>query len=212
MKKQALAGILAATAMTWSSAVLAQSSTSGRSGGLMVEPILSMTNENATLKTSQLPLISDDSSGTLKGYGLGARVGVHAADVVFIGIDGRYSRLDMQDSAYEQAAGDAFNYGPTIGVQTPFFGIRLMGTYIMGGEFNPGPGVQAVDLKFENLRGYRVGGGLHFAAVAVNLEYQNSRYENANVESFGSLGGQADTSVDFENEGYTLSLSFPVEL
>lgn len=213
MKTKALGGIFVAAALSWLPTAHAQSTSSSSSGGgLMVEPILSMTNESSTLKTSQLPVINDDTSGTLRGYGLGARLGVHAGDIVFVGVDGRFARLDMSDSSYEKAQGDAFNYGPTVGVQTPFFGIRVMGTYILGGEFDPGPGSQGVDLKFENLRGYRVGAGVHVAAVAVNLEYQNSRFEDSNIQSFGALGGQADTSVDFENEGYTLSLSFPVEL
>jgi hypothetical protein len=181
-------------------------------GGLFVEPILSVSREDSTIKTGQLPIVTDDTSGTMEGLGVGARVGGHISEILALGVDGRYSRMRFNDSFYEASEGDMYNIGPSVVLQTPIFGVRLLGTYIMAGQFNPGSGVQGLDAKFTDARGYRLGAGVHFAAVSVNVEYQNLRFNSTEIESFGSLGINSAANVDFENDGYTLSLSFPVEL
>ena len=57
----------------------------------------------------------------------------------------------MKDSFYQTADADVYNYGPTLGVQMPFAGLRLMGTYVLGGAFDPAAGAYGIDLKFSNL-------------------------------------------------------------
>ncbi len=181
-------------------------------GGLMIEPILSVSREDSTIKTSQLPVITDDSSGTIEGVGAGLRLGVHASEVFFLGVDGRYSRMRFNDSFYEASEGDMYNVGPSVVLQMPVFGLRAWGTYVMAGQFDPESGVQGLDVKFTEAEGYRLGLGVRFKAVSVNLEYQNLRFDKTEIESFGSLGVNSAANVDFENQGYSLSLSFPVEL
>lgn len=180
-------------------------------GGLFVEPILSATRQDSNIKTSAIPFMSD-TSGKSEGYGLGARFGVHASEILFIGADARYQKLELRDSTYETASGNAYNYGATAGLQTPLYGVRLTGTYVLGGEFNPGAGAQGVDLKFRDPRGWRAGAGVHIAAVAVTLEYEDLVYDKTDIESFGAIPGSAQTNVDFTSRGYLLSLSFPIEL
>lgn len=220
--KKTLMTILAGTVLS-SGFALAQdnvSSTSGgssrrtSSGGFYLEPILSTSRSDSSLKTSQLPIITDDTSGKMESNGLGLKLGAHVGEIFLLGVDGRFSREKFNDSFYSSAEGDSYNYGPTVAVQTPLFGIRLLGTYVMGGEFNPGSGKDGWDLKFRNPRGTRVGAGIYVAAVSINLEYQDLTYDTTDVEAVPVAGGinPEETKVDFINRGYALSLSFPVEL
>ena len=181
-------------------------------GGFFIEPMISMVRDESSIKTSQLPIITDDTSGTSEGYGLGLKLGGHVSEIVLLGVDGRYTKQRMKDSFYNSADTDAYNWGPTIGIQTPLYGIRLLGTYIVGGESNPAAGVQGLDLKFKEARGTRVGLGVHVAAVGISLEYQDLTYNTTDVESIGSIITDQPTKVDTNTRGYGLNISFPVEL
>ncbi len=181
-------------------------------GGFFLEPMISMVRDESSIKTSQLPIITDDTSGTSQGYGLGLKLGGHVSEIVLLGVDARYTKQQMQDSFYNTADTDAYNWGPTIGVQTPLYGIRLLGTYVVGGESNPAAGVQGLDLKFREARGARVGLGVHVAAVGVSLEYQDLTYDTTDVESIGSISTDQPTRVDSNTRGYGLNISFPIEL
>ncbi|PIS11219.1 MAG: hypothetical protein COT73_05150 [Bdellovibrio sp. CG10_big_fil_rev_8_21_14_0_10_47_8] len=189
---------------------------SGRSsisgGGLFVEPILSYSTEQASIKTSQLPVISDDTSGETRGVGVGSRLGFHISEILFFGADGRYARTRFDDSSYGSADGSSYNLGPVVGIQTPVAGLRVWTSYAMLGEFDPGPGHQGFDVKFNDPRGWRIGAGFHLLSVSLNLEYQDLTYATTEIQSFGSINGGGDSSVDFNNQGWTASLSFPVEL
>ncbi len=181
-------------------------------GGFFIEPMISMVRDESSIKTSQLPIITDDTSGTSEGYGLGLKLGGHISEIVLLGVDARYTKQRMKDSFYNAADTDAYNWGPTIGVQTPLYGIRVLGTYVVGGESNPAAGVQGLDLKFKEARGTRVGLGVHVAAVGISLEYQDLTYNSTDIESIGSLLTDQPTKVDTVTRGYGLNLSFPVEL
>ncbi len=180
--------------------------------GLFVEPILLYSRDDVTIKTSQLPIISDDTSGTSEAAGLGARLGFHLSEAIFLGADGRYSRTRMTDSSYGTAEGDSYSVGPTLGFQMPDIGVRIWGTALMLGGYDPKPGNQDFDVKFEDPRGFRAGVGFRIASVSVNLEYQDLTYDKTEVESFGLISGTASSDVDFENKGFTGSISFPMEL
>lgn len=181
-------------------------------GGLFIEPILMVSQEDTTIKASQLFLLADDTSGTSKGYGVGLRFGGHISEILLIGVDARYSKVQIEDSFYTKSDADVYNIAPMVGLQTPIFGIRLMAGYVVFGENNPRSGIQGLDLKFKEASGWRIGAGLHVAAVAFNIEYQDLRYNTTEIESFGSVAVNRATSVDADSHGYSLSLSFPVEL
>lgn len=181
-------------------------------GGFFVEPMILATKEDTTIKTSQLPIITDDTSGSSTGYGVGLRIGGHVSEIVNIGLDARYSKTTLEDSFYSKADSNAYDIAPTIGVQTPYFGVRLLAGYVVAGESDPNSGVQGLDLKFKEANGWRVGAGVFIAAVALNLEYQDLTYNSTEIQSFGSRAINTASSVDANNRGYTLSLSFPVEL
>ncbi len=181
-------------------------------GGLFVEPMLIYSKNEASIKTSQLPLLTGDSSGTISDAAIGARLGFHVAEVFILAADGRYGKSHFQDSLYASAEGSDYNYGVTAGVQTPLAGIQLFGTYILGGVFDPAAGAQNVDMKFTDARGYRVGAGIHILAVSLNLEYQDLTYNNSTIESFGNVTVNQQSKVDATQRGYAVSLGFPIEL
>lgn len=180
--------------------------------GLFIEPMILASREDSEIKTSQLPVINDDTSGRIEGAGLGLRLGGHVADVLFLAADARYNRSTFQDSFYQNATSTASNLGATLGVQTPLFGIRLWGTSVLAGEMDPEAGIDGLDLKFKDARGYRVGGGVHFAALAVNLEYEDLTYQNTDIQSYGILNATGSSDVDMTQRGTVVSLSFPFEL
>lgn len=207
-----MAGGAWAQTETGSSSAETSSPSRGSGGGLFIEPMITGESSDSTIKTSQLPFLTD-TSGKVEGAGLGLRLGGHVADVFFVAADARYSRPNFKDSSYSNASTAGYNYGLTVGGQTPFFGVRVWGTGVLGGEMDPAAADNGFDVKFRDARGYRVGGGVHFAAVAVNLEYQELTYGNTQVEGLPVVGGINEVSdVDFQQKGAILSLSFPVEL
>ncbi|MES3037541.1 MAG: hypothetical protein V4736_06500 [Bdellovibrionota bacterium] len=180
-------------------------------GGLFLEPMLGYNRSESSARSGAAPLLTD-TSGNLEGGALGLRVGVHASEIIWLAADGRYMRANMRDSAYDTAAGDLWNAGATLGLQTPISGVRVWGTYIMGGQYDPAAGAGALDVKFKDARGWRAGAGLHVKAFSVNLEYEDITHDTTEVQSLGSVAIGSDSDLDFNQKGYTLSLSFPMEL
>jgi hypothetical protein len=181
-------------------------------GGLFLEPMLTGSREDSTIRTAQLPFVNSDTSGNLTGYGVGLRLGAHVSEILLLAADARYSKMQMDDSFYRKADTEVYNIAPMIGLQTPLFGIRVMAGYVVAGENNPAAGAQGVDLKFKEATGWRVGAGLYIFAVSVNLEYQDLTYNTTEVESFGSIAVDRATSIDANSRGYTLSLGFPIAM
>lgn len=181
-------------------------------GGLFLEPMIIATQEDTSIKTSQLPLVTGDTTGKSNGYGVGLRFGGHINEMFLLGVDARYAKTTMDDSFYRKADSNAYDVAPMIGIQTPYYGVRLTAGYVVAGESDPDAGYQGLDLKFKEANGWRVGAGVFVASVSLNLEYQDLTYNSTEIQSFGSQVIKNSTSVDANNRGYTLSLSFPVEL
>lgn len=182
-------------------------------GGFFLEPFLDYETADTKIISSQiLPGVTSDTSGTNQGFGIGTRLGGHVWESFWLAADVRYSRTALADSFYGSADADNFSYGPTLGVQTPWVGIRVYGTYILGGFSDPSEGNMGMNLRFKDLRGYRIGAGVHLAAVSVNLEYHDQKFKTTELQSIGSVALRAPTSIDTTGTGYTLSVGFPLEL
>ncbi|MBX3034051.1 MAG: hypothetical protein KF865_09005 [Bdellovibrionaceae bacterium] len=180
--------------------------------GLFLEPMIFAERNNTEIKTSQLPIISDNTSGRTQGPGLGLRFGGHVNETFFLAADARYSQTDFSDSSYQSAKSTGYNYGVTAGAQTPYYGVRLWGTALLGGAMDPAAGAQGFDVKFDDAKGYRVGAGVHVASVALNLEYQDLTFDKSTIQSVGILNVDRQTGVDFTEKGLVLSVGFPIEL
>lgn len=178
--------------------------------GFMVEPIISVGQSNSSIRTSQTGFLND-TSGRIQSLGLGGRVGFHVMDIFLVGVDARYARSRFQDSGLSQTEGNALNVGPMIGVQTPFYGVRLAATYVADGFFDPGANGQGLDTRFTTQRGYRLGAGLKLMNVNIGLEYEKTRYENSEIQSWGALNVAQNSAIDLDNEGVNLNLTFPIE-
>ncbi len=179
-------------------------------GGFFLEPALTYENGSSKIDYKE-PL--DDSSGDIDGFGAGLRLGFHVYESVFIGVDGRYSLPNFEDSSLDQnVKSSAYNYGPVVGVQMPTaLGLRFWGSYILGAELNPEKD-EGVDQKFTDGRGYRLGGGIKLGIVSLNLEYQMITYNDTEIEDAGIFGSGDLDDVELKNNSWILSVSFPVAL
>lgn len=210
--------MICAASLSWSA--LAQESVSTdyptndarERAGVAIEPMLIFGRDDATIKTSQLPVIQDDTSATSENFGAGLKLGMHVGQIVTLGADGRYSRNKLSDSAYGNASGDKWTLGPYVGAQMPVAGLRLFGTWVLAGDFDPEAGNQGFNVRFKDPQGYRVGAGFHVGPVSLNLEYESLKFNKTKVQSFGLVNGTANSEVDFESGGWLASVSFPLEL
>ncbi len=141
-------------------------------------------------------------------------MGFHVNDVLFVGVDGRYSKLNFEDSNssfnYDTDA-DSFNVGPVIGIQMPAIGLRVWGSYIAASTLDPEE-ASGIDMKFSDGTGYRVGAGFRILAVSLNLEYQKVDYDKTDVQQLGPIPAFATDSVQLENEAWIASISFPISI
>lgn len=178
-------------------------------GGLFIEPMVTYEIGEADLN---LPSPFGSSKSDIDGFGLGLRLGLHVYKSVFLGVDGRYSKPTYKntDTGVDERA-DAYNYGPVIGFQMPTpFGIRIWAGYIVDGEIDVDR-VGTVDFTFEDAKGYRVGAGIKFALVSLNLEYQDIEYTQAQLSGAGVFNGTSNNVVQ-TNESVVFSVSFPLSL
>ena len=178
--------------------------------GLFVEPALTYELGSTSIN---YPAPFSNSTGSAQGFGLGARLGIHLAEIFFVGLDARYSMPTFKDSsvAYE-AKSVSTNWGPVVGAQMPIVGLRVWGSYILGSELNPEKS-GTFDIKFQSGTGYRVGAGMRVTLVSLNLEYQQIRYGQAGLEQIGPFSSDSTFSnVNLESKTWIASVSFPLEL
>lgn len=176
--------------------------------GLFVEPSVSFEISDFGVN---YPFAS--SSGDTNGFGLGARLGFHVSDAVFVGVDGRFSRLKFNDenSVFNyDANANSFNVAPVVGMQMPGIGLRLWGSYIMASTLDPSS--ESVDLKFSDGKGFRIGAGFRVQAVSLNLEYQKIDYGTTSIEEAGPITDTNTSGVKLKNEAWIASVSFPISL
>lgn len=178
-------------------------------GGVFVEPML--TYESGTSEVD-FPAPAGSSDSDVSGFGVGARLGFHIQEVVFLGVDGRYSMPTFEnDDTDINTRATVYNIGPVVGIQMPTdLGIRLWAGYIMTGQMDLEKD-EGIDLKFKDASGYRVGGGIKLASVSLNLEYQQIEYAETELEDAGFFSGTTN-DVDATNKSFILSVSFPISI
>jgi hypothetical protein len=192
--------------------LLHRQSETSLNGHLLLEPMLIGNSENFSVRSAPLPVAESNTSGSTLGYGLGLRAGVHVLDSFFVGFDGRYAYEELNNFFYQDTTATAYSFGPMIGGELPYYGIRLTATYIMLGEFKPTLDAYGLNMKFTDPLGWRIGAGIRIATVSVNLEYQDLTYEKTRVISWGALPPTSAVGTQAESGGYVLSLSYPFTL
>lgn len=181
------------------------------SGGLFIEPAITYESGSGDIN---LPSPFSNSENDLDGFGLGARLGFHVYESIFIGVDGRYSFVTFKENKINMDTdAKAWNIGPVVGVQMPTdLGIRVWGSYILAGEVDPDKDKE-VDLKFKSGNGFRLGVGIKLLMVSVNAEYQKIKYDETKVQSLAIFDpGSTTNNVSLDNESVVLSVSFPVSI
>lgn len=178
--------------------------------GLFIEPAVTF-DLGAT--TIQYPSPLSNSTGSVNGFGLGAKLGFHISESVFVALDGRYSMPQYKDSSvHYEALATSYNWGPVVGVQFPEVGMRVWGGLVLGGDLNPDAS-DGFDVKFKNANGFRVGTGFRVASVSLNLEYQQLGYGEAILEQIGPFDPEsAFDNVFLQSRSWIASVSFPFEL
>ncbi len=177
--------------------------------GVFLEPSLTYEFGNTDIN---YPSPLSNSTGEVQGFGVGGRLGIHIAEILFFGIDGRYSIPRFKDSAFNsESDSTAYNWGPVIGVQMPELGIRGWGTVIVDGALDPDSSGD-FDAKFEEAQGFRLGVGFRVMTFSLNVEYQQLDYGNAVLEQLGPFNPGDISGVELQSQTWIASISFPVEL
>lgn len=178
------------------------------SGGLFVEPMLTYETGNTAVN---YPSPLSDSTGTIVGFGIGAKFGFHISEAFFLALDGRYSMPQFKDSSVTyDAKSVSMNWGPSVGFQMPEVGLRVWGTYIMDGYLDPEKSGN-FDVKFQKGTGTRLGAGFRVASLSLNLEYQQMNYTQTDFEQIGPFATTSN-STTMNNKAWLAGVSFPLEL
>ncbi len=177
-------------------------------GGLLVEPAVTYEIGNTT---TNYPPPFTSSTGRVDGFGIGARLGFHFNESVFLAMDWRFAKPHVRDSINYNANATSTNYGPVLGLEMPDIGLRIWGAMILGGDLDPDSS-NNFDVKLQNASGSRLGVGFHLASVSLNLEYQDIEYGRVNLEQIGPFVSTASFSnVESRDKSFIASVSFPME-
>lgn len=178
--------------------------------GLFIEPGITYQSYSSSIA---YPAPFSNSTGSVAGLGLMARLGFHVSDVFFVAADARYAQPTFKDSTNNlSASAQEYDLGPVAGIQMPFAGLRVWATYIVTSQLSPGAS-NGFQYKFSDGSGYRIGAGFHLLAVSLNLEYQQIKYSNTTIEELGPFTPNTNTSsINFNGGGWIVSVSFPFEM
>ncbi|MFM6928920.1 MAG: outer membrane beta-barrel protein [Bdellovibrio sp.] len=154
----------------------------------------------------QWPAPLNSSTGTTKGMGVDLKLGLHFDSVVFLALDGSYSKVKFENSANNYSAdGNSTTYSAIVGGQFPVFGLRVWGGYVFGGALDPDKdGVN--DVKFDDPKGLKLGVGFKIFVVSLNVEYMDVKYDKSRVEAPIT----ADLDSKLHNKIGLVSVSFPM--
>ena len=181
----------------------------GEEFGLFVEPGVTYQTQSSTIRN---PAPFNDSTAKVDGFGLMGRLGVHVNEVFFVAADARFALPNYRDTAvnYDTSAME-YDLGPSVGVQMPYAGLRVWGTYILTSQLDP-KGTSNLDYKFNDGTGYRIGAGVRLSMVSLNLEYQRIKYASTTFENAAFFTNKNTDAIKFDGEAWIASVSFPLEL
>lgn len=182
-----------------------------RTGGVFVEPMVTFEKGTGDI---HFPDPINNSTTNLDGFGVGARLGFHIFETLFLGLDGRYAMPQFKDSSLgQEIKAKAWNYGPVVGLQMPTaLALRVWAGYIFDGRLDPDKD-KNVDEEFSDAHGYRVGAGIKLGIVSLNLEFQDLKYDTTDINEVGIFSpGYSSRNIHLNTSTWILSASFPFSL
>lgn len=169
-----------------------------------VEPYATYEQGKANFKSG---IINFD--GDMKGIGIGARVGGHVNDVLFLALDTQYAEPEFTSSLYNTKT-KSLLAGLTVGAQTPYAGLRVWGSYLPVGTLDQARS-NGLQMKFSEPEMIKLGVGLRVAAFSINLERLSGKYKKSEIQNDASTFAAFD-NADATRETYMLGVSFPFSL
>lgn len=192
------------------SSVQAQESASQNAGGFFIEPGLTFEQGNWT---ATFPSPFNDATGITQGLGLQLKAGLHFADIFFGGLDIMASQPTFKSAPnnYESRATSTL-IAAVVGAQFPVTGLRAWGGYVFRGDLDPDV-ANSLDVKFKDATGYKLGGGLKFQMVSLNVEYIVLGYSSTELQQLGPFASGSNLdSTKLKNNSLVFSVSFPFTL
>ncbi len=180
-------------------------------GGVFVEPMITLEKGNGEV---DFPSPFNSSTTNIDGFGVGTRLGFHVFESIFLGVDGRYAMPEFKDSSLGQKIrARSWNYGPVLGLQMPTsLALRIWAGYIFDGQLDPDKD-ENVDEKFTDATGYRIGAGIKFSLISLNLEFQSLNYDKTEISEIGIFNpGYSTSNIDLNTSSWILSVSMPISL
>lgn len=180
-------------------------------GGVFVEPMITYEKGTGNI---HFPDPINSSNTNIDGFGVGARLGFHIFETIFLGLDGRYAMPQFKDSSLGQKTeAKAWNYGPVVGIQMPTtLALRVWAGYIFDGQLDPDKD-KNVDEKFSDAHGYRIGAGIKLGIISLNLEYQALKYDTTDINEVGTFNpGYSTSNIHLDTSAWILSASFPIAI
>ena len=179
------------------------SNVSRAEGGLFVEPGVQYESEYTSFNW---PAPYSREDGTLRGFGVGAKIGMHVFDILFAGIDATASRPRYSDNNIDVYATE-LNAGAIVGAQMPVVGLRVWGEFIFASQLDPDV-KNGIDTKFSHGLGYKVGAGFQLFFVSLNLEYQDVTYTKEEINAPIAV----ISHDDLNRRGFNIGVSFPMAM
>ncbi len=180
-------------------------------GGFFVEPMITLEKGNGEV---DFPSPFNSSTTNIDGFGVGTRLGFHVFESIFLGVDGRYAMPEFKDSSLGQKIqARSWNYGPVLGLQMPTsLALRFWAGYIFDGQLDPDKD-ENVDEKFTDATGYRIGAGIKFSFISLNLEFQSLNYDKSEINEIGVFNpGYSNSNIDLNTTSWILSASIPISI
>ena len=180
--------------------------------GLFVEPGVTYEMGKHQTNYSQKYSVLKDSTASADGFGLVVRLGFHINEIFFVAADGRYGKLNFNDSSNNQSStAEVYSLSPVLGVQMPNVGLRFWLGYVAASELNPGS-AGGYDYKFKQGTGFLVGAGFRIKAVSLNVEYKDVNYASTDFEQTPIGVTSSNSDLTSEDKAWIASVTFPLQL
>jgi hypothetical protein len=107
----------------------------------------------------------------------------------------------------------SWNYGPVLGLQMPTgLSLRIWAGYIFDGQLDPNKD-ENVNEMFTDASGYRIGAGIKFSLISLNLEFQSLNYDKAEINEIGIFNpGYRASNINLDTSAWILSASMPISI